>query len=454
MAYNGINFNRARMAPPQVGVPGGSMRQQVVQDPAMRQAIVQQAAPQGVAEILSQSLGEVPPDLAGAKGGASRQREIADLLTNRAMGRNATGIVDGFAQLGEAFLANKANRKADTAEAKRDEIVSMLTQKAAQGDEASIAALLSPEAAIGRRDQQARYTVEDALANKQLGLQERGVNLDERGLEYNMMDGDRTFGLQTDQFTEGKRQFDLGYGLDERTVKAAEKEATSNGGAGSYGLNIVWGTDANGNAVAMQPSKGGGLQVAQTPDGVSLLDPYATALDRKLGTAAAEAEAGRNPAEQGVLAAEADMARLGEQIDLAITQTDKGNTGSFGQYNVFAGDLAGTLKTIRASGAFTSLVNLKAQGGTLGALSDTELQLLEAKIANVERSQSEEQLDKNLAELKNALTQSSMRIRAAYEKEYAAGRYGRGGAAAPPAANGGGSRPVGPSGQPVPEGFE
>lgn len=232
---------------------------------------------------------------------------------------------------------------------------------------------------------------------------------------------------------------------------AREAEAKANGGAGSYGLNIVWGTDANGNAVAMQPSKGGGLQVAQTPDGVSLLDPYATALDRKLGAVAAETEAGRNPAEQGVLAAEADMTRLGEQIDLAITQSDKGNTGPVGQYNVFATDLAGTLKTIRASGAFTSLVNLKAQGGTLGALSDAELQLLEAKIANVERSQTEEQLDRNLMELKNALTQSSKRIRAAYEKEYAAGRYGRGGAASQPAA---GLRPVGPSGQPVPEGFE
>lgn len=251
-----------------------------------------------------------------------------------------------------------------------------------------------------------------------------------------------------------ERNFNRGVYEYDTSRQDALDAAASNGGAGSYGLNIVWGTDANGNAVAMQPSKGGGLQVAQTPDGVSLLDPYATALDRKLGTVAAETEAGRNPAEQGVLAAEADMKRLGEQIDLAITQTDKGNTGTIGQFNVFAGDLAGTLKTIRASGAFTSLVNLKAQGGTLGALSDTELQLLEAKIANVERSQSEEQLDKNLMELKNALTQSSKRIRAAYEKEYAAGRYGRGGATAPPAANGGGSRPVGPSGQPVPEGFE
>jgi hypothetical protein len=134
---------------------------------------------------------------------------------------------------------------------------------------------------------------------------------------------------------------------------------------------------------------------------------------------------------------------LSSQIDLAIQQTNKDNTGFFGQANPFAGDLAATLKTIRASGAFTSLVNLKAQGGTLGALSDTELQLLEAKIANVERSQNEKQLDANLMELKRALEGSTQRIRAAYEKEYAAGRFQRsgqaGGAAAPAQAPAGNS---------------
>ena len=123
--------------------------------------------------------------------------------------------------------------------------------------------------------------------------------------------------------------------------------------------------------------------------------------------------------------------------------------------------MAATLKTVRASGAFTSLVNLKAQGGTLGALSDTELQLLEAKIANVERSQSQEQIDRNLLELKNALQGSATRIRAAYEKEYAAGRYGTGRRRAGGAGRvvEGFSGPlsggkVGPSGDPVPEGFE
>jgi hypothetical protein len=89
-------------------------------------------------------------------------------------------------------------------------------QKAMQGDQASIAQLLAgdPAAAIGRMDQQKRYSVEDALAETQFGLQERGVDLNERGLEYDMMDGDRQFGLSTEQFNEGRRQFDQGYNLD------------------------------------------------------------------------------------------------------------------------------------------------------------------------------------------------------------------------------------------------
>lgn len=125
----------------------------------------QNAAPkpvQSVAEILSEPLGDVPPDLRGASGTASRQREIADMLTGRVMSKQATGIADGLAQLGEAWIARKANKKADAADSKRDEIISMLTQKAAAGDEASIAQLLSPEAMIGRKDTQARQGIEDA----------------------------------------------------------------------------------------------------------------------------------------------------------------------------------------------------------------------------------------------------------------------------------------------------
>jgi hypothetical protein len=123
---------------------------------------------QTVAELLSgqaiqsEALGEMPPDLAGAQNAAGSKRKIADMLMGDAMNRQATDWGTGLASLGEAFIARRANSKADTAEEKYQQMVQALTQKAAAGDEASIAMLLSPEAAIGRSDTKARQGIEDA----------------------------------------------------------------------------------------------------------------------------------------------------------------------------------------------------------------------------------------------------------------------------------------------------
>ncbi len=89
--------------------------------------------PQSVAEILSQGLPEMMPDLGGASSTADRKREIADLLTQRAMGRNATSIGTGLAQLGEAFIARGATKRADEAETTRDSITRDLLATAMGG---------------------------------------------------------------------------------------------------------------------------------------------------------------------------------------------------------------------------------------------------------------------------------------------------------------------------------
>lgn len=46
-------------------------------------------------------------------------------------------------------------------------------------------------------------------------------------------------------------------------------QAKANGGQETYGNTPVWGTDAQGNPVIMQPSNRGGLRVAQMPPGVT-----------------------------------------------------------------------------------------------------------------------------------------------------------------------------------------
>jgi hypothetical protein len=145
MAYTGINFNRARMparqgiidpsrmGPPQIGVDGGSMRQGIVSAPTMREALMQTQPQQGVAEILSQGLPEMMPDLGGATSAASRQRQIADMLLQGAQSQDNTSIAGGLSQLGQAFLARKAGQKADTAETEREQITRDLLARATGG---------------------------------------------------------------------------------------------------------------------------------------------------------------------------------------------------------------------------------------------------------------------------------------------------------------------------------
>ncbi|MEH6743908.1 hypothetical protein [Hyphomonas sp.] len=70
----------------------------------------------GPAEAYAQGMG-LSPDLAALQGNVASTREIADLLTDRAMNRESTNLVSGAAQLGEALLARRARKKADTAEA-------------------------------------------------------------------------------------------------------------------------------------------------------------------------------------------------------------------------------------------------------------------------------------------------------------------------------------------------
>lgn len=62
--------------------------------------------------------------------------------------------------------------------------------------------------------------------------------------------------------------------------------------------------------------------------------------------------------------------------------------------------LEGALKTIRGKVAFKALTDLKAQGGTLGALSGTELALLEASEGNLDPSLPKETLVRNLKQLR------------------------------------------------------
>lgn len=197
MGYNGINFDRARMAPrsgiidpsrmgpPQVAVPEGSMRQAIVQ---------QSDAPQSVAEILSASNPAMAsPDLMGAQTAAGRQRQIADMLMQGVQNQDNTSLAGGLSQLGQAFIARGATKKADKAEAEAQSVQSLLMQQALAGDRNAQAQIMPIADLLARDDRKERNTVEDNFA-------QQGLDLQGRSLDQNADHFGQTIGLQRDQF--------------------------------------------------------------------------------------------------------------------------------------------------------------------------------------------------------------------------------------------------------------
>lgn len=241
-SYRGINFNRARMAPQQVPVAGGTMRPQIVSAPAMREAIMQTQTPQSVAEILSEGLPEMMPNLGGATSTADRKREIADMLTQRAMGRNATSIGTGLAQLGEAFIARGATKRADEAETARRQVEQDLLATATGGGPDAMAAQAQIEGMLGAPQALAAFKAQRAAeAENQRYMEERDY---ERGrdtiADTRYQDetayvrgrdviGDQRYETEQERAArleaEDKRRFGLTYGLEERRTRATENEA-------------------------------------------------------------------------------------------------------------------------------------------------------------------------------------------------------------------------------------
>lgn len=99
----------------------------------------------------------------------------------------------------------------------------------------------------------------------------------------------------------------------------------SGGGASEYGLNLVYGTDVNGNTVAFQTSKGGGLRPVEYPNGVKPspgmsfqdMGTYILPVNTKTGAPGA-------PMQKDVAGAETEKARgkgVGEaQVNLPVIE--------------------------------------------------------------------------------------------------------------------------------------
>jgi hypothetical protein len=254
-------------------------------------------------------------------------------------------------------------------------------------------------------------------------------------------DADVEYRTGRDTITDS--QWERSFAADE-----AARRATA-ASAGKFGVTPVFARDEKtGKRVILQTNNAGGVSQADLPEGLILEDDYSRTFDRETAKEDARKAAYESTAGQALTAFETRAEELMGQIDTAIDQTSGLNTGVIGQF-IAAGDLDGTLDSIGAKAMLSELIAIKNQGGALGALSDSEGKALRDAAVNVARSQSEKQLDANLKAYRLQVETSRMRLKQAFEEQYVNNSGAR------PAGGGGGQgRPVGPSGQPVPEGFE
>jgi hypothetical protein len=91
-------------------------------------------------------------------------------------------------------------------------------------------------------------------------------------------------------------------------INKLNKEASD---TGALGLVPIYGVDAQGNSVVMQPSKGGELRQSKLPEGVTV-DPMLNAQRKKLGTELGDAQ---GKAQVNLPLAEKAATRITEQID-------------------------------------------------------------------------------------------------------------------------------------------
>lgn len=305
---------------------------------------------------------------------------------------------------------------------KREALLKAMTAGGMSPQQAEALAQFDPSIAFGQMNRAQDLEIDTARYNKGEEWKEKQWLRDQQRWETDQewqqriydREGeqfDQTFGLSQAQFEEGKRQFNA-------------RQASDAAGASDYGLNIVWGRDEAGNYVPMQASKGGGLAAARMPQGVTLLGPQGTAFDTAMGKEEAKKAAYQTHAGQALQAALSKGDEVLAQIDKAVDQTSWWNTGLIGQM-VFAGNLDATLDALGAKAMLSELVAIKAQGGTLGALSDAEGKALRDAAVAVSRSQDEKQLDANLKAYRLQVEKSMQRLQSAFEAEYVGQSYGR-----------------------------
>lgn len=424
-----------RRAPGMIqGAARGAM-QGVMQAPAtMREALMQQSGPQqSVAEILSEPLGEMTPNLGGATSAASRQRQIADMLLQGAQQQDNTSIAGGLSQLGQAFLARRAGQKADTAEDKQREMASLLLQQAmGEGPESQAARAQlfadNPAALVAQSDAQRATQAEQQRTQMQ---NEMLANLYPEGSRERAMilAGVGTTEAAKQAFAPppeaksassplGRIAADLQAGfITQEQADAAIAKATAQsagirvGADGSLQIGgpvdgIGYGSAAKGQEPAFVRTREGGTAVTPGPQ-----------------------QEAYNKARRGLDEFVAQNSIVLGDIDMALKNVSAFSTGAGSALKDLpvvggitpAGQMESLMETIRANVGFDKLQAMREAsptGGALGAVTEKELAFLQSVFGSLRQDISPENVTRNLTRLREHMVGREQRIQEAFAADF------------------------------------
>lgn len=206
--------------------------------------------------------------------------------------------------------------------------------------------------------------------------------------------------------------------------KQLKQAGQSAGGQSSFGKNVVYAQDEDGNTVAYQLNDRGDAKPVNFGEGFSPLSPMETTRQREVGKALGKREMQKTKAGMALSQAREKSSRIRSAVLEAQKLSTGGNTGLIqGRMTVSqkAANLDAKLETIKANIGFKELQDMRDSsptGGALGQVSEREIAFLQALVGNLSRLQDDKTLDTELEKVYDSVEGSFKRLEEAYQADY------------------------------------